>query len=97
MRMKTSVDTTIHGTLEEEIKQGNFRLQELEKERVRLRNKIALVEVEVKKLEEEINEDFLNKKTRVIRQDAHNHVDKFEDYRRELINLMPWLRLHITK
>lgn len=62
--MITSVDMTIHGTLEEEIQTGKFRLQELEKERVRLRKKSALVEVEVKKLEDEIKEVFLDKKTR---------------------------------
>ena len=66
-RMITSVDMTVCGTLEAEIQQGNFRLQELEEERVRLRNKSALVDAEVKKLEDEIKEYFLSKKTRVIR------------------------------
>jgi len=37
------------------------------KEGVRIREKSALVEVEVKKLEEEIKKDFLNKKIRVIK------------------------------
>ena len=61
--MITLVDMTVRGTLEEEIQQGNFRLQELEKERGRLRKKSALVEAEVKTLEDEIKEDFLDKKT----------------------------------
>ena len=93
-RMAALVDTTIRRTLEEgiappneaeclgpkeEIQQGNFRLQELGKERVRLREKSTLVEVEVKKLEDEIKEDFLDKKTKVIKQGAHDHADKFED------------------
>jgi len=34
---------------------------------VRLREKSALVEEEAKKLEDEIKEDFLDKKTRVIK------------------------------
>jgi len=95
--MIAPINTTVHGTLEEEIQQGNFRLQELGTERVRLRKKIALVEVEVKKVEDDIMEDFLDKKTRVIRQGVHDHANKFEDYCYELISLMPWLGPHITK
>jgi len=53
--------------LEEEIQKGNFRLQELENERVRLRRKSALVEAEVKELEDEIRGVFLDKKTMVIK------------------------------
>lgn len=62
-----------------------------------LREKSSLVEVEVKKLEDEIKEYFLDTKPRVIKQGAHDHINKFKDYRRELINLMPWIELHITK
>ena len=50
------------------------------KERVWLREKSALVEVEVKKLEEEIKKDFLDKKTMVIKQGAHDYGDEFWDY-----------------
>jgi len=53
--------------------------------------------VEVKKLDDEIKEYFLNKETRVIKQGVHDHADKFEHYRHELISLMPWLGPHITK
>jgi len=67
------------------------------KERVRLREKCALVVVDVKKLEDEIKKDFLDKKTKVIKQGAHDYVDKFRDYHQELINLMPWIGPHITK
>lgn len=49
------------------------------KERVRLRDKSALVEVEVKKLEDEIKKDFLDKKTTVIKQGVHDYVDEFGD------------------
>ena len=87
----------VHGTLETEIQQGNFRLQELEEERVQLRKKSALVDTEVMKLEDEIKEYFLGKRTRVITQDMYNHDDKFKTYCRELINLMPWLGPHVTK
>ena len=55
------------------------------------------MEEKFKKLEDEIKEDFLDKKTRVIKQGAHDHVDKFEEYRHELISMMPWLGLHIAK
>lgn len=66
-RMIAPLDTTIHETLEEEIQLGNSRLQEIEEERVRLRKKSALVDMEIKKLENEIKEDFHSKKARVIR------------------------------
>lgn len=49
------------------------------KERVRLREKSALVEAEVKKLEDEIKKYFLDKKNRGIR-GAHDHIDEFWDY-----------------
>ena len=65
--MIAPVDTTVRGTLEEEIQQGNSRLQELEEERVQLRKKSALVVAEVKKLRDEIRDNFLDKKTRVIK------------------------------
>lgn len=109
--MAAPADMTVRGNVEEgiaqlneekylgpneEIRQGVLRLQELKKERVRLRVKSSLVEVVVKKLEEEIKEDFLDKKTRVIKQGAHNHIGKFGDYCHELISMMPWLGLHIT-
>jgi len=59
----------------EDIQQGNLRLQELMNERVRLRDKSAMMEEEFKKLEEGIRKDFLDKKTVVIKQDAHDYVD----------------------
>ena len=51
-----------------------------------LRKKSSLVEAKVKKLEDEIKEDFLYKKNKVIRQNVHDHADEFEDYRHELIS-----------
>jgi len=67
------------------------------KERVRLREKGALLEAEVKKLEDKIKIDFLDKKTRAIKQGAHDYLDEFGDYHREFISLMPWIGPHITK
>jgi len=54
--------------LEEEIQQGNLRLHKLEEERVRLRKKNALMDVEVKNMEDEIKKDFLDKNTSMVRQ-----------------------------
>ena len=68
--MMAPVDTTVHGTLEAKIQQGNVRLQELKEERVRLRKKSIVMDVEVKKMEDEINKDFLHKKTRMVRQEV---------------------------
>ena len=59
--------------------------------------KSALVDVEVKKLENEIKEYFLGKNTRVIKQDVDDYNNKFEAYHHELISLMSWLGPHITK
>lgn len=64
---------------------------------VRLRKRSALVDTEVKKLEDEIKEYFLGKKIRVIRQDVYERDDRFKAYHQELISLMPWLGPHITK
>lgn len=55
------------------------------------------MDTEVKKLEDKIKEDFLRKKTRVIRQDAYDHDGRFKAYYRKLISLMPWIGPHITK
>ena len=52
---------------DEEIQQGNLRLQELMNERVRLREKSAMAESKVKKLEEGIKKDFLDRKAVVIK------------------------------
>jgi len=90
------MDMTVHGAFEEgitqldkeeclgpdeEIQQGDLRLQELMKERFSLREKSAMMEEEVKKIEEGIKKDFLDKKSVVIKQDAQNYVEKFGDYR----------------
>lgn len=61
-RMIAPVDMMVCGTLEVEIQQGSFRFQELEEERVQLRKKSALVYAKVKKLKDEIKQDFLSKK-----------------------------------
>ena len=45
----------------EEIQLGKVRLQELMNERVRLREKSTMAEAKVKKLEEGIKKDFLDK------------------------------------
>jgi len=60
---------------DEEIQQGDLRLQEVMKEIVRLREKSAMMEEEVKKLEEGTKEDFIDNKIVVIKQDAHNYVE----------------------
>ena len=64
---------------DEEIQQGNLKIQELMNERVRLREKSTMVEEEVKNLEKGIK-DFFYKKTLVIKQDAHDYVEEFGDY-----------------
>jgi len=72
-------------------------LQELEKERVCLRNKSALIEAEVKKMDSEIKKDFLNKKTGMPKQGANDPANRFEDYQCKLIRLIAWIEPHITK
>ncbi len=72
----TQPQETEHIRLEEEIRRGNFRLRELEKERVWLRKKSALMDAEVQKLKDEIKEVFIIEKPRMVRQGAYNHTDK---------------------
>jgi len=91
------VGMAVRGTLEAEIQQGNLRLQELEEETVWLRKKSALVDAEVKKLQDKRKEYFLAKKTRMVRQGAYDHADRYENYCCELISLMPWIGPHIAK
>ena len=55
------------------------------------------MDAKVNKLEDEIKEAFLIKTSRVVRKCVYNHIDKLENYRRELVILLPWLGLHITK
>lgn len=55
------------------------------------------MDIEVKKLENKIKEAFVIEKPRMVRQGAYSHTDKLENYHRELVNLMPWLRPHLTK
>lgn len=97
LRLTAPIDMTVRGTLEEEIQQGNIRLQELEEERVWLRKKSALVDAKVKMMEDEIKEDFLRKNTIVERLDAYDRDNKFKPYCHELISLMSWLEPPITK
>lgn len=56
-----------------------------------------MMDVEVKKLEDEIKEAFFIKKPRMVRQGAYNHTVKFEHYHCELVSLLPWLEPHIAK
>jgi len=77
--------------LDEEIQQGDPRLQELMSERVQLREKSTMLEAEIKKLEEGIKKDFLDKNTMVIEQDEINYIDRLWDYYQEFINLMHWI------
>ena len=56
-----------------------------------------MVDVEVKKLEDEINEAFLIEKLRMVRQSVYDHTDKLEEYRHELVSLLPWLGPYIAE
>ena len=47
------------------------------KENFQLRAKSAMTKEEVKKLEEGIKKEFLDRKVIVIRQEAHSSIEKF--------------------
>jgi len=55
------------------------------------------MDAEVNRLEDKITKEFLIKKQNIIRQCAYDHANKLDDYRRELVSLLPWLGLHISK
>lgn len=65
--------------LDEEIQQGDLRLQALMNEISQLRKKSIMVEAKIKKLEDGIKKDFLDKKTIVIEYDERNYIDKLGD------------------
>lgn len=66
---------------DEEIQQGDLRLQELMNESIRFRKKSAMVEAEVKKLEDGIKKDFLDKRIVVIEHNKLVYVEELGDYR----------------
>ena len=39
-----------------------------------------MMDVEFKTLEDEIKKEFLGEKPRMVRQDAYDHTNKFENY-----------------
>lgn len=55
------------------------------------------MDVEVKKLEDEIEEAFLIKKLRMVKQCAYDHINDWDNYLRELVRLLPWLIPYIAK
>jgi len=55
------------------------------------------MDVEVKKLEDEIKEAFLIEKMRVVRQGTYDYTEKLENYCYELVSLLPWFGPYITK
>jgi len=57
-------------------------------ERVRLREKSAKVESEVKKLEEGIKKGFLDRKTIVRKKDELDYIDRLEDHHWEDLSLL---------
>lgn len=48
--------------------------------RIQLMEKSAMMEAEVKKLEERIQQDFLDKKTMVIKKEVPDFVDEIRSY-----------------
>lgn len=66
-------------------------------ETIRFRKKSAMAEAKVKKLEDGIKKDFLDKKTMVIEQNELLYVDEIWDYRQELIILMLWIGPYVIK
>jgi len=55
------------------------------------------MDVKVKKLENEIREEFLFEKPRMVRQRAYDHINRLENYQHELVSLPPQLGPHIAK
>lgn len=62
--------------LDEEIQQDGLDLQELLDERARLRKKSAMVETEIKQLEDEMKKKLLEKKVVVIEQNELDYINR---------------------
>lgn len=93
----TQLDEVEHIKIEEAIRLGKLRLHELEKDRVRLRKKIILMDADIKTLENEIKQACLVDKPRMTRQYIDDHTTTLEECCREFMILLPWLRPHLTK
>lgn len=70
-----------HMQIQEAIRRGNLKLHELEEDRVQLRKKRMLMDVEIKKLENEIVQACLIDKLRMKRQDTDSHTTAVKDCR----------------
>ena len=66
-------------------------------ERIRLREKSAMVEAEVKNLEEGIKKDFLDRKIEVIKQDELDYIDRLGDHRRKFLSLLHGMGPYVIK
>ena len=66
-------------------------------ESVCLREKSTMVEAEVKKLEEGIKKDFLDRKTIVIKQDELDSIDKLRDRHREFLSFLHGMGWYVIK
>ncbi len=56
-----------------------------------------LKDTKIKRLENEVTQVCLVNKPRMTRQDTNGHTTTLEYCNRELMTLLPWLRLHLTK
>lgn len=66
-------------------------------ERVQLREKSTMEEAEVKKIEEGIKKDFLDRKNDVIKPDEPDYIDILRDHRREFLSLLHEMGAYVIK
>lgn len=55
-----------------------------------------MLDVEIKQLEKELKEDFMNENPGNLQPITRKTKDGLEEYDHELVGRMLWLRLHIT-
>jgi len=56
-----------------------------------------LMDVEIKRLKNDIMQSYLVDKLSVTRPDTDNHTTALEDSSLKFITLLPWVQLHLTK
>lgn len=83
--------------IQEAIRRGSLRLRELNEDQVQLRKRSMLMDAKIKTLEIKIVQACLIDKLRMKRQDTDNHTTALEDFHREFMTLLPWLRPYLTK
>ncbi len=86
-----------HMKIQEVVRGGKLKLRKLKEDWVRLRNKIMLMDGEIKNLEYKITQECHVDNLRMTGRDMDSHTTALENCCRAFVTLVPWLQPHLTK